>query len=90
MSWINHPLPDPETTEGNVSSGYVAEIAVPLHSNDPVSLYWIGRTANAEAFGKAWDIWRAEVTDPKSVAGKLEERFQKCTTQEARHSYDIY
>ena len=72
------------------SHGYIAEIASPLASNDLGSLYWIGRTANAEAFGKAWDIWRNELTDPTSVASKLEERFEKCSIDEARRSYDIY
>ena len=72
------------------SHGYAAEIASPVTSNDLGSLYWIGRSANAEAFGKAWDTWRNEVSDPKSTAGKLEERFQKCGTNESRHSYDTY
>jgi hypothetical protein len=72
------------------SHGYFAEIAAPVASNDLASLYWIGRSANAEAFGKAWDIWRNELSDPKSVAAKLEERFGKCGTNESRRSYDIY
>ncbi len=72
------------------SHGYTAEIASPVASNDLASLYWIGRTANAEAFGKAWDIWRNELSDPKSVAAKLNERFQKCSMSESRRSYDIY
>lgn len=70
--------------------GYVAELAMPVTSNDLVSIYWIGRTASAEAFGKAWDIWRTELADPKSVASKLNERFQKCETEVSRDSYDIY
>jgi hypothetical protein len=72
------------------SHGYVAEIASPVVSNDLTSFYWIGRTANSEAFGKAWDAWRSELSDPKSVAAKLEERFQKCGTNESRRGYDIY
>jgi hypothetical protein len=72
------------------SHGYLAEIASPVASNDLTSQYWIGRTASAEAFGKAWDVWRSELSDPKSVAAKLNERFQKCSTEESRRSYDIY
>jgi len=72
------------------SHGYIAEIAAPLASNDLGSLYWIGRTANAEAFGKAWDIWRNELNDPTSVASKLEDRFQKCSIDDSRRSYDVY
>jgi hypothetical protein len=72
------------------SHGYTAEIAAPVASNDLASLYWIGRTVNAEAFGKAWDIWRDQLSDPKSVPAKLSERFGKCGTNESRHSYDIY
>ncbi len=72
------------------SHGYIAEIASPVSSNDLASYYWIGRTANAEAFGKSWDAWRNELSDPKSVAANLWERFQKCGTNESRRSYDIY
>jgi hypothetical protein len=77
-------------TQWGKSHGYIAEVASPVASNDLTSVYWIGRTANAEAFGKAWDIWRSEVANPNSVAAKLNERFQKCTTEESRRSYDIY
>jgi hypothetical protein len=77
-------------TQWGKSHGYVAELASPVASNDLTSVYWIGRTANAEVFGKAWDTWRNELSDPKSVASKLNERFQKCTTEESRRSYDTY
>ena len=72
------------------SHGYQAEIASPVQSSDLVSVFWSGRTASAEAFGKAWDIWRTELSDPKSVAAKLNERFEKCVTNQSRNGYDIY
>jgi hypothetical protein len=71
------------------SHGYRAEIASAVQSQDLGSLFWLGRTASAEAFGKAWDTWRAELSDPKSVAGKLNARFEKCSTNEARRGYDL-
>jgi hypothetical protein len=70
--------------------GYTAEIAVAVQSHDLESIYWLGHTASAEAFGKAWDAWRTELSDSKSVAAKLDERFNKCTTTESRRGYDLY
>jgi len=71
--------------------GYAAELAVPLQSNDLVSVYWVGRSANAEAFGKAWDAWRDAQADPTSEAAKLQARFNACgESNEARRSYDVY
>jgi hypothetical protein len=40
------------------SNGYMAEVLVPIQNDDLVSLFWVGRTANAAAFGAAWDAWR--------------------------------
>ena len=70
--------------------GYRAEIANAVQSDDLTSVYWLGHCTSAEAFGKAWDTWRAELSDPKSVASKLNERFEKCVTNEARRGYDLY
>ena len=72
------------------SHGYLAELASPVQSNDLVAVFWTGRTASAESFGKAWDTWRTELSDPKSVASKLNERLEKCTTNQSRNGYDIY
>lgn len=71
--------------------GYEAELAVPLQSQDLVSIFWVGRSANAEAFGKAWDAWRDAQSDPDSLAAKLQARFNECGEfNEARRSYDTY
>ena len=70
--------------------GYRAEIAGAIQSNDLASVFWLGHCNSAEAFGKAWDSWRNELSDPKSVASKLNERFEKCVTNEARHGYDLF
>ena len=72
------------------SHGYRAEIAEPVQSNDLATVFWIGHCASAESFGKAWDTWRTELSDKKSVAAKLNERFEKCTTNDARRGYDLY
>jgi len=58
--------------------GYEAELAVPLQSNDLASVFWVGRSANAEAFGKAWDAWRDAQSEPTSLAAKLEARLEAC------------
>lgn len=71
--------------------GYEAELAVPLQSQDLESLFWVGRSANAEAFGKAWDAWRDAQSDPDSLAAKLQARFNACgELNESRSSYDTY
>lgn len=72
------------------SHGYSAQIAVPVQSNDLKSVYWLGRSASAESFGKAWDTWRDELSDPKSVAAKLQARFEKCSDDQGRRGYDLY
>ena len=68
--------------------GYSAEIAVPLQSQDLNSVFWLGRSANAAAFGAAWDAWRDGQADPSSVPAKLQARFDKCSTNDARRGYD--
>jgi hypothetical protein len=74
-----------------VDYGSVAELAVPLPSNDLVSVLWVGRSDNAEALGKAWDAWRDAQADPTSVAAKLQARFNACgELNEGRRSYDVY
>jgi hypothetical protein len=70
--------------------GYTAQIGDPVQSSDIGFVFWVGHTANAEAWGKAWDTWRTELGDPKSVASKLNERFEKCATTEGRRGYDMY
>ena len=71
--------------------GYEAELAVPLQSQDLGSLFWVGRSANAEAFGKAWDAWRDAQSDADSLAARLQARFNACgETNVARRSYDTY
>ena len=61
-----------------------------MQSNDLASAFWIGHSASAESFGKAWDTWRTELSDSKSVAAKLNERLEKCSTNDSRRGYDLY
>ena len=72
------------------SNGYMAEVLVPIQSEDLVSLYWVGRTANAAAYGVAWDAWRDQLTDSKSVAAKLWARIEKCGANQSRSGFDVY
>ncbi len=72
------------------SHGYQAQIADPVQSSDIGSVFWVGHTASAEAWGRAWDTWRGELSDPKSVASKLNNRLEKCATTDGRRGYDMY
>jgi hypothetical protein len=70
--------------------GYRAELAVPLQSDDLVTIVWVGRSANAAAFGQAWDVWRDALADPESLPAKLQARFDACAVDKSRRSYDVY
>lgn len=70
--------------------GYRTEVAMPLHSRNLTSLYWMGRSADAATFGKAWDTWRDALSDEDSVPAKLQARFSECETNLRRVSYDVY
>jgi hypothetical protein len=69
---------------------YHAEVLMPIQSTNLTSLFWVGRTANAAAFGKAWDEWSSDLADPDSVASKLWARFLDCSTNVDRQGYDVY
>ena len=69
-------------------NGYKAEILSPLQHNNLESRVWVGRTKNAESFGKAWDVYRSAQADANSSRGKLGARFAACSTLVARRSYE--
>jgi hypothetical protein len=68
--------------------GYQTEILLPLHSDQVGTLFWVGRSPNAETFGRAYDHWQAEVVKDGSTVSRLSERFGKCTTGVSRFSYE--
>lgn len=70
--------------------GYQASIIVPLQSHDLVTLWWIGKSNSAEAFGAAWDAWRNDLANPGSTPAKLNARFTACGTNVSREGYDVY
>jgi hypothetical protein len=70
--------------------GYNSKIAFPLQSNNLTSIYWLGTSKNAAAFGKAWDAWRDAQSDADSVPAKLAARFAACTEDLGRRSYDVF
>ncbi len=72
------------------NNGYRSEVLMPIQSSNLISLFWVGRSANAAAFGKAWDQWRDDLADPNSVASKLWARFLDCSTNVSRRGYDVY
>lgn len=71
-------------------NGYKAEVFMPVHSDNLTSVYWVGRSANTAAFGKAWDQWVKDLGDPDSTAAKLWARFLECSTNVSRVGYDVY
>ena len=70
--------------------GYNAQLMLPVHSSDSSMVIWVGTTASAEAFGKAWDIWRTALANPNTPEAKLQAHFDACSTQISRASYDTY
>ena len=69
-------------------NGYQAEVLTPIQSHNLTSMFWVGRSANAAAYGEAWDTWRKDLSNPNSVASKLWTRFQECSTNISRRGYD--
>ena len=70
--------------------GYKVEILLPQQSQDVHTFYWVGRIANAEAFGKGLDAWNAAQSDPSSTPSKLMARFRECTTNQSRAGFMTY
>lgn len=70
--------------------GYQAEVAMPLQNEDLETMYWLGRSADAATFGKAWDTWRDALADSSSEPAKLATRFGDCSTNLRRYGYDVY
>lgn len=52
--------------------------------------FWVGRSANAADFGKAWDTWRDAQANADSVPAKLNPRFDACSTNVSRSGYESY
>ena len=69
---------------------YHAEVLMPIQSNNLISIFWVGRSANAATFGNAWDQWSSDLMNPDSVASKLWARFLDCGTNVSRRGYDVY
>jgi hypothetical protein len=70
--------------------GYKAEVLMPIQRANLESFFWVGRSANAGVFGKAWDAWRDAQANPDSVPAKLEARLEACSTSVSRSGYDAY
>ena len=70
--------------------GYHAEVAVPLHSDNMTSLFWLGTSANAATFGKTSDTWRDLRGDPDSEPAKLTARIAECSKNLSRRGYKTH
>jgi hypothetical protein len=76
--------------EWGKTNGYKAEFLMPVQRASLDTVFWVGRTANAAAFGKAWDSWRDALANPDSVPAKLWTRFVACSTNVSRSGFDTY
>ena len=76
--------------EWGADHGYQAKVAMPLQSDNLTTYFWVGESANAAAFGAAWDAWRDDLGNASSTPAKLQARFSKCSTNTRRVSYDVY
>jgi hypothetical protein len=81
-------LKDDINEQWGEKNGYQAEVLSPIQSDNLTSVYWLGRSANAAAFGTAYDEWATELTDPDSGVSKLLARFQECADILDRSSYE--
>jgi hypothetical protein len=69
---------------------YKVELLMPVQSNDLKSIYWVGRSSDAVAFGKGWEAWVSDLGKSGSVAANLNARLEKCATSMSRRSYGAY
>jgi hypothetical protein len=72
------------------ANGYQAEVLMPVQQADLTYIFWVGRSANAASFGKAWDTWRDAQANAESVPAKLGARFGACSTNVSRSGFDTY
>lgn len=83
-------IKDDFNSQWGSKNAYRSEVLVAIQSNNLTSIYWVGRTSDAAAFGKAWDQWRNDLGNPDSVAARLWARFVECSTNVSRRGYDVY
>ncbi|MEM9616430.1 MAG: hypothetical protein AAF936_00580 [Pseudomonadota bacterium] len=76
--------------EWGADYGYNAKVGFPLQSEVLDVHYWVGTSENAAAFGAAWDAWRDGLADSRSTPWRLSERFEQCSMNVSRSSYDVY
>ena len=80
-----------EFNEWGKAYGYKTEIAVPSFSDNLETIYWLGRSANGETFGKAYDAWEAAQSDANSVPARLMQRFGECGGgNDTRRAYQTF
>jgi len=70
--------------------GYKAEVWSPLMRDNLQTIFWVGRSKDAETFGNAWDSWRDAQANPDSVPARLWARMSKCETNLHRAGFDTY
>ncbi|MDT8410737.1 MAG: hypothetical protein RQ741_14170 [Wenzhouxiangellaceae bacterium] len=76
--------------EWGKAHGYQTEIAWPMFGDDMETHYWLGRSADNAAFGKAADAWLAGQADADSVPAQLNARFGECQSNSTRRAYGTF
>jgi hypothetical protein len=70
--------------------GYTAQVLMPLSSDNLQTYYWVGTSADAAVFGKAYEEWLDGMGDSKSAPSRLNARFGECVNNMSRSSYHAY
>lgn len=68
--------------------GYQSTILMPRYSSSWDTWYWMGRTKDAATTSAAISRWNAALKDSSSTESRLMARFNACTEQISRSSYD--
>ena len=77
------------------TSGSIPEQVIPINAEQVTQLkagqfYFNINTTNFGGGERAWDTWRSAMANPNSVEAKLQARFNACSTQISRASFDTY
>jgi len=69
--------------------GYSAKLAIPTHSDNLDTYFWIGSSPDGATFGAAYDEWVSGLGDPDSGPSQLMARFSQCADNLQRTSYFV-
>lgn len=70
--------------------GLRSEVVVPIYSDVPYGVAWIGRNSDATSGGKAWDAWRTARDAGEEPVKSMNARWTECTEISYRRAFDTY